>query len=308
MKLFQLQLLVGLKKYGSFSKTAEKMYTSQPAISVALRSLEEELGHPICIRTNRGATFTPFGEKVLKQAEIAVSAANQIYHISYQDGAEFCGSLTVASLPHLCNLLLLDIQARIAQAHPDLKLSIERQESQDSLLHVEQAKVNFGLIQRCDVDETWFQKQLDGGKVEYLPLFHDQVFFVCQEGHPLLQLPSVTLEDLVQYPYVTHCKQTSRYAEQLLRGAGYRQPVTEINEFVGLRKYARSHNAISIMPGLAIRHGNMNYQDKFCPLPVRDLDLKTEVGIVYRAQALCEAEQYFLTQLKEACTALAGDL
>lgn len=280
------------------------MYTSQPAISVALRSLEEELGHQICVRTNRGATFTPFGEEVLKQAEIAVSAANQIFHIAYQDGAAFCGTLTVASLPHLCNLLLMDLQAKIAQAHPDLTLTVERQESQDILSHVEQAKVNFGLIQRCDMEEAWFQKQIDSGKIEYVPLFRDRVFFVCQEGHPLLNMTSISIKDLIQYPYVTHCRQTGRYAEQLLRQVGYRHQVVEINEFVGLRKYAKSHHAISIMPELAIRHGNMNYQDKFCAIPVQNLNLETEVGIVYRPQVLCEAEQYFLAQLKEACEAL----
>lgn len=301
MKLVQLQILVALKKCGSFSKAAEHLYTSQPAISVALRALEEELGHPICVRTNRGSSFTPFGEKVLEQAEIAVSAANQIYHISYQDDTAFCGALTVASLPHLCNLLLLDLQADMIRAHPKLSIQIESRESNDILSCLEQSKLDLGLIQMCDIDEAKFHRQLHQKRLHYIPLFRDRVFFVCLEGHPLSQTPHATLEELFQYPYVTHCRQINRYADSLFHQFGYQQQIVEINEFVRLRKYAKNHNAISFLPEMAIQHGNMNYQDKFCPIFVDGLDWTTEVGLVSRHQSLNEVEQLFLDQLKEAC-------
>lgn len=308
MKLIQLQILVGLKKYGSFSKTAQNMYTSQPAISVLIKAMEDELGNKILERGNRGVTFTPYGELVLSQAEIAVQAVNQIYNISYQEDNRLHGSMTIASLPHLCNSLLLDIQIDLSVLYPDFRLNLENRDSNDIIECVAQDKINMGLIQLCDIDETEFETELQRKELEFLPLFQDQVFFVGGAHHPLVQRDEVEPEELLQYPYLSYAPHINRYADRLFRQYDYQQEIITINEFVRMRKYAAKSTAISFLPALAIQHGNLNYQDKFFPIHVRGLDWTTWVGVIRRKKPMTETERLIIQQLKKSCQDLVSHL
>ena len=73
VKLRQFEFLCALKEYGSISRVAKELYTSQPAISISIKEMETELGYPILRRTNRGIQFTEHGEQILEQAEEGAS-------------------------------------------------------------------------------------------------------------------------------------------------------------------------------------------------------------------------------------------
>ena len=301
MKLIQLQILVELQNSGSFSKAAQNMYTSQPAISVLIKSLEEEVGHQILLRSNRGVTFTPFGKLVLAQAEIIVQAVNQIQNLSYQEDNGLHGSMTIASLPHLCNTLLLDIQTELTQLSPDFRLILENRDSNGIIDAVAQNKINMGLIQLCDIEESHFKEDLQQKNLVFLPLFQDRVYFVVAKHHPLVGQKTVTLEELFQYPYLNYTAHMNRYVGRLFQQYGYRQEIISFNDFVRMRKYAANSTGIACLPALAIRHGNLNYSDKFVPIHVKDLNWITQVGIVRRCKERTTAERLVIQLLEKRC-------
>ena len=61
MELRQLQSLMAVVEYKSFSKAAEKLYISQPTISTHIRLLEEEFNSRLIIRTTKSVEITPHG-------------------------------------------------------------------------------------------------------------------------------------------------------------------------------------------------------------------------------------------------------
>ena len=64
MELKQLQSFAAVVKYGSFTKAAEKLYISQPTISTHIRTLEEELGRQLILRTTKSIEVTEKGREV----------------------------------------------------------------------------------------------------------------------------------------------------------------------------------------------------------------------------------------------------
>jgi len=72
MKFSQLQAFVAVAEHGSFSEAALELQLSQPAISHAIATLEEELGVPLFSRGRHGAVLTPAGEQIVYHARHAL--------------------------------------------------------------------------------------------------------------------------------------------------------------------------------------------------------------------------------------------
>ena len=68
MRLEQLEYLVAVAESGSFRTAAQKLNISRPAVSVALKSLEDELGETLFIKESRGIRLTPLGHLAVEKA------------------------------------------------------------------------------------------------------------------------------------------------------------------------------------------------------------------------------------------------
>ena len=80
MELYQLRSFVTVANEGRLTRAAQRLYTSQPAISAHIKSLEEELGVTLFVRTPRGMTLTKEGEQLKAQAETCLNAVNELFH------------------------------------------------------------------------------------------------------------------------------------------------------------------------------------------------------------------------------------
>ena len=74
MNLKQLEAYLWVAKLGSFSKTAERLFTTQPAISSRISNLEDELGTPLFTRETGAVRLTAAGRALMSLAEDALSA------------------------------------------------------------------------------------------------------------------------------------------------------------------------------------------------------------------------------------------
>src|SRR6266851_4637896 len=83
MELTQLEFFIKVVEEGSFSKAAERVYRTQPAVSIAIRRLEEEIGAPVFERSQKAPALTALGELVYDYAKRILSLRDQTL------GAEF---------------------------------------------------------------------------------------------------------------------------------------------------------------------------------------------------------------------------
>lgn len=126
MRIEQLLYLVEIAKTHSISIAAENLYVSQPAISAAIKKLEEELGTTLFSRSKNGVFLTSVGEAVLTEAEIILSHANNITEIvnRYQYAARqtITGTLKVHLPPAVNNWLLNQLLPEFRKVFPDIAL------------------------------------------------------------------------------------------------------------------------------------------------------------------------------------------
>ena len=97
MTLEQLRYVVETVKYKSFRKASEKLYISQPSLSVAIQKLEKELGHPIFARSSSGVTLTPFGLQLLPFFQEMITLYEQIPLDIYGKAGKICERISIAN-------------------------------------------------------------------------------------------------------------------------------------------------------------------------------------------------------------------
>src|ERR1700704_1308768 len=120
MEFSQLEFFVTVVAEGSFSKAAERVYPPHPAVSIAVRRLEEEIGAPLFERSQKTPTLTEVGELVYDCAKRILSLRDQTFDVvselkSLKRGRVRIGaneSTSLYLLPHL----ILEYRA----LHPDV--------------------------------------------------------------------------------------------------------------------------------------------------------------------------------------------
>lgn len=123
MNIRFLETFYWLAKLRNFSAVAERLHTTQPAISARLRALERELGAQLCHRTTREVRLTPAGLGVLRHAEIIVEEARRIRERLGRDD-EPAGIVRIGVVDAIVRTWLPDLFAWIAARHPRIALEV----------------------------------------------------------------------------------------------------------------------------------------------------------------------------------------
>lgn len=188
MNTVQLECFLAVAEYLNFSKAAELLRITQPAVSHQIKALEDELGARLFIRTSKNVMLTDAGLQFLDDAssilKIAKTARNRL---SLKDTKEFLffnmGCHNISELT-LVPPLLKQLCDRFPNLHPSIKLISFH--SMAGLLEDERIHAMFGFLEQD-------QKQ---PAEHFCRLFHCPVVCVCTKNHPLSEHSSITLDML----------------------------------------------------------------------------------------------------------------
>lgn len=177
MRLQQLHLLLSLAQTGSLSASAQILNVSQPALTKALRQLEDEFGTALVLRTPKGVRLAPAGELVAARAaavvrEIARAREEVAWHLQH---AEAC--VTVGVSPAAAILLAPGTVARFGARWPQVRIRVI-----DSLYPRVLAQVRAGEI---DLAIGPLPAEGVGRDLMVQPLFDSQHVIAARRGHPL---------------------------------------------------------------------------------------------------------------------------
>ena len=197
MKLQQLRYLTAIVRNNlNISATAESLYTSQPGISKQLRLLEEELGVELFSRNGKHLTeVTPIGRHIIAKAENILREAHNIQILSEEYRDDRRGSLSIATTHTQARYALPPVIKIFRDRYPAVTLQIHQGSPAQIAELVQSGEVDFAIA------------------TESLELFEDLVMMPCYIwqrcvlvpcGHPLSELPSLTLYDVARYPLVTY--------------------------------------------------------------------------------------------------------
>jgi DNA-binding transcriptional LysR family regulator len=132
MELRDLRSFVAVAHQRNFSRAAEQLHVSQPALSEQIRKLEDELGAPLFERTSRGATLTDAGEAFLPHARAVLSQADQAAEAVRLIARGLAGTLTLGFIDSAALGLLPPLIRRFTARHPEVKLRLPERRSRRS--------------------------------------------------------------------------------------------------------------------------------------------------------------------------------
>lgn len=304
MRLNQFKYLIALEESGSFSKAAQVLFISQPSLSVAMKELEDELGFEIICRSKKGITLTSQGEQVLKESKIIMDAVKRIQHIDYQENGNLKGKLRVGGVPYFCDVLLVDTLMNLQQQYPELLIQLIEDDTDFVLKAVAKDNLDLGIILVSYLDEADKKNEIGKIKVCYHKLFDDQMVFVAREGHPLSQQKSLTIEKVLEYPFITHRKSANPVTEKLLQGHSNSHKMLHISGFHNLRQYLLRSDAVSVFPSKAINKIFLSANEKLQIITVNDFIWPCQVGWVSKKEIIDLSEEVFVRALKKQCSML----
>ncbi|MCC5639349.1 LysR family transcriptional regulator [Nostoc sp. CHAB 5844] len=124
MKLSQLRAVVAVAERGNFSEAALELQLSQPAISHAIATLEEELGVPLFARGRHGAVLTPAGERILYHARQALQSLEMMQREANLHKGLHGGHIRIASFRSVATHLLPKAIAKFHNQFPEVGVTI----------------------------------------------------------------------------------------------------------------------------------------------------------------------------------------
>ncbi len=194
-----IRAFLQVAQYGSFTQAAHALHISQPALTVQIRQLEEELGVMLLNRDRRAVTLTQAGrdmlkplQRILDEFDGAIEQANDLVGLRR-------GRLTIAALPSIAAASLPGIIGRFRRAYPgiDIRVADVPADRMLSLVREEAADLGLGPWARHD------------RAIRFRELFTDQMHVFFPEGHPLTQTKQPSLKKLSAYPHVLTAQGTS---------------------------------------------------------------------------------------------------
>jgi LysR family hydrogen peroxide-inducible transcriptional activator len=174
MNFQQLEYIVALEKYRSFSKAAETCYITQATLSTMVKKLEQELGIVIFDRRTNPIIITDLGKSILEEAKKVLFHSNNLRLISSETKGIIAGELRVGVIPTVASNLLHRILPAILEKYPLLKLTIEEITTDAIIRKLKMGELDAGMLstplKKSDLEEDvlYYEKLLVYGKVKLM--------------------------------------------------------------------------------------------------------------------------------------------
>jgi DNA-binding transcriptional LysR family regulator len=291
LELWHLRYVVAVADELNFTRAAEQLHISQPALSTRIRELETRLGFPLFARTSRRVALTPAGivlaeraRVLLADAELAVAAA--------RNAAAAKPVLQVGVMGSSGAVLFGLVSKRVAQVRPDAQLE-------------PQQLIGPELIESGDIEVAFTRFEADETELVLAPLLRERRVVAMSEDHPRARETELGLADLEGETFLTQqAAANPRFRERWLaeqRRAGFQaQSVREIANAEELFALLAARRGICLVPATLARY---YARPGLAYVSVRDADT-VPISLAWRPGA----EQPLLTVVIEAAQAVAAQL
>ena len=175
LTLRHVRAFVEVAHHGSFRRAAEKLFLSQPALTITISQLEDLVGVSLFNRTTRQVNLTTDGEDFLPIAERLVADFDRAISDLKTSAERRGGQVAIAVLPSLTINLLPEILARFKSSNPGIRVILRDDNARGVQRQVLNNESDFGISNLWEEDS----------ELEFTPLTLDPVGLVCPPDHPL---------------------------------------------------------------------------------------------------------------------------
>ena len=244
-RLRQLRAFCHVARLGSISRAAERVFCSQPAVSMQIRALEDELNTGLVERNGPNIALTPAGRQFYRLATSLVEDIDRLSDTFAEQYHSVAVDIHVAAGETAAAVLLPEYLKRFSQQHPDTRVNVRTGTGRECLRWLRAYEVDL-VIAAMDVEPP---------DLEYLPVVSANYVLITSEAHPLAGRESVTLRDLSDWPLIaqTAGTHTRQFGEMFLRQ--HRIPFrvdVEVDGWDAIKAYVEAGLGIAVVPELCL--------------------------------------------------------
>ena len=189
----QLRAFVAVAQTLSFTEASARVHLSQPALSIAIKNLEDAVGGSLLTRSTRVLALTPEGEEFLPVALRLLTDWDGALHDLHNRFSLQRGQLSLAAMPSFAAHQLPTALAAYRQAHPAINIRIQDVVAEQVVAMVSSGRTELGVAFEID----------HGDDLQFEPLFQDPFVAVLPPEHPLLDQRQLQWSQICELPFLT---------------------------------------------------------------------------------------------------------
>jgi DNA-binding transcriptional LysR family regulator len=193
MDIAALQAFVAVADSGSFSRAAEAVFLTQPAISKRIAALESELGTPLFDRLGRRIQLSPAGTALLDQARRILSEVAEAKRRIANLSGSLAGPLSLGTSYHVGLHRLQPALKAFYQRHPEVQLDLRFMDSEAACHAVQAGQLELAVITLPIAPDTSLRSET---------VWDDALEIVVSRDHALARKKKNTLQALTDYPAI----------------------------------------------------------------------------------------------------------
>src|SRR5580704_16170544 len=270
--LASLQVFQMVANERSYSRAAEKLFRTQPAISIAMRKLEEWVGQPLFVPGSGAKTLTDAGVLLLEYSNRMLNLREEIRKGLHELRGLERGQVSVGVNESSIHALLPALD-KYREAYPGIHIRVHRVFSRD-------------------VPRELLNHQLDIGVITYLPeerellavkFYRDSLAFVVWPSHKLAKRREVDISALGEESFVAHIVESPYRRQVVQMFARHRVPLRmdlELPTIESIKRFVQMKRGVAIVPRMCVEAELA--RDDLRELRIRQMQIESHLYLVYR--------------------------
>jgi DNA-binding transcriptional LysR family regulator len=211
----RLQVFFSVAKLLSFTKAAETLHMTQPAVTFQVRQLEDHFNTRLFDRTHNKITLTEAGRRVFEFAASIFEIYAEMDNAVREMTGEISGSLTIGASTTIAEYMLPALLGQFKKEYPDVSIHLKVSNTEGVVSMVENNIIDLGVVEAPVLNKNLVVEECRT----------DELVAVVPTGHALSGLDQVKINDLVEYPFI--CRE---------EGSGTREVIADYLKSRGLDK------------------------------------------------------------------------
>jgi DNA-binding transcriptional LysR family regulator len=289
MELHPLRVFLTVANEKSFSRAAEKLLRTQPAISLSIQRLEAELGEKLIDRSAKDLLLTDAGRIVIEYARRYENLQSDLENALAELRDKSAGRLTIGA-NESSTLYLLDHIDRYRRSYPRIKVQIRRSLSSKIPTELMDGDLELGILTYDPEDD----------RLVTMVIYTDHLSFIVSPLHRLAKRPEISITELGKETFIAH-NVVSPYRALVIREF-QRNKVPlhmdlEMPTVEAIRKMVQRNEGVAFLPRMCVDEEVR--QGIICEVRVKEMHVDRQIRLAYPARrALSHAAQAFLEVVK----------
>src|SRR5580704_14645479 len=285
MEMHPLRVFLTVAAEKSFSRAAEKLLRTQPAISLSIQRLETELGEKLIDRSAKDLLLTDAGKIVLEYARRFENLQGDLENSLAELRDKSAGRLTIGA-NESSTLYLLDHIEKYRRQYPKIKVQIRRSLSSKIPAELLDGDLELGILTFDPEDERLIARVI----------FTDHLAFITSPNHRFATRGEISITELGMETFIAHNVVSPYRAVVIREFQRNKVPLNmdlEMPTVEAIRKMVQRDEGVAFLPRMCVDEEVR--QGIICEVRVKEMHVDRQIRLAYPARrALSHAAQAFL--------------